>query len=68
MAIHDMRNPTNAIIFGLSETIQMLLNQKKKIESIRSRRNLRYEFINQQVVILKSMTTENQSERDSSSL
>ena len=26
MAIHDMRNPTNAIVFGVTETIQMLRN------------------------------------------
>ena len=26
MAIHDMRNPANAIFFGVNETIQMLLS------------------------------------------
>ena len=41
MAVHDMRNPTNAITFGVNETLQMLKNQKKKIESIRKMRKLR---------------------------
>ena len=26
MAVHDMRNPTNAITFGVNETLQMLKN------------------------------------------
>jgi hypothetical protein len=38
MAIHDMRNPANAITFGVNETIQMLLNQKKKVASIKKMR------------------------------
>ena len=46
MAVHDMRNPTNAITFGVNETLQMLKNQKKKIESIRKMRKQRRHFIN----------------------
>ena len=38
MAVHDLRNPTNAITFGVNETLQMLKNQKKKIKSIRKMR------------------------------
>jgi ribosomal protein L30E len=46
MAVHDMRNPTNAIIFGVNETIQMLKNQKKKIDSIRKMRKQRRKNVN----------------------
>ena len=46
MSVHDMRNPANAIQFGVNETIQMLSNQKKKIESIKKMRQLRHQFIN----------------------
>ena len=35
MVIHDMRNPTTAIQFGVNEAIQMLQNQSKKVESIK---------------------------------
>jgi hypothetical protein len=35
MVIHDMRNPTNSITFGITETIQMLKNQHNKIKSIK---------------------------------
>ena len=48
MAIHDMRNPTNAITFGVNETIQMLRNQKKKIESIKKMRKSRHQFVKKQ--------------------
>ena len=46
MAVHDMRNPTNAITFGVNETLTMLRNQKKKIESMRKMRKNRRNFIN----------------------
>lgn len=38
MVIHDMRNPTNAISFGISDTILMLNNEYSKIKSIKKKK------------------------------
>ena len=35
MIIHDMRNPTTAIQFGVGEAIQMLNNQKGKVRNMK---------------------------------
>lgn len=53
MAIHDMRNPTNAIIFGVNETLQMLKCQRKKMDFIRKLRRKRRKFMNAQIRGLK---------------
>jgi len=62
-----MRNPANAIYFGVNETIQMLLSQKKKIQSIKKMRRLRYQFINTQLEKLKKPSRKIASVMDDSS-